>query len=172
MKISKSTLSILIILALAVVTIVILLTKNNEPAKPALPTTPDVELTATPSAEKESAAQFLEEINFPSKGSVRLEIDPSDVAIGMAEGFQGLNESSSAPFTIFVIYGAVDADVVLVNGNWKVWGNASESFVQNEVDAQVAALKESHSDEFIARGYRVVECREQVESCTTLLSFP
>lgn len=172
MKISKSALSILIVLALAVVTAVILLIKNDKAAQPALPVTPDAGLTQIPPAEEEPAAQLLEEINFPSKGSVRLEIDQSDVAIGLAEGFQDVNESSNSPFTIFVIYGPVNADIVLLNGIWKVWGNASESFTQNEVDAQVTALKESRSDEFAARGYRVVECREQVESCTTLLSYP
>lgn len=172
MKISKSALSIIFALALVVVAAVVILIRNKENTTPILSATPDVELTPTPATGMQPTAQLLEEINFPSKGSIRLEIDQSDVAIGFAEGFQDLNENNKAPFIIFVIYGPVNSDVGLVNGNWKVWGNASESFLQSEIDAQVAALKESRSDEFDARGYRVIECREQVESCTTLLSFP
>ncbi len=172
MKPSKSTISILIILALVVITAAVLLIKNNENPEQPISTVPNSESSQSSSVEKQPAAQLLEEIDFPSNGSVRLEITQSDVAIGFAEGFQDALESSNTPFTIFVIYGPVNADVTMFNGRWKVWGNADASFIQNEIDAQIASLKDGFLDKVTTRGYRVVECHEQVDDCTTLLSAP
>jgi hypothetical protein len=168
MKTSKLTLTIIALIVLVLLAVILIIKKGeNSHSTPQVP--PEPALTQNSAIEDISGTKLLGRVTLSDNGTVKLKLTETNVAIGAAERFQNTAESQNEPFTVFVIYGAVDTNVAMLNGGWAVWENASADFISEQIDAEIAELKNNHPGEIAARGYRVVECREQVESCTTIL---
>lgn len=143
--------------------------------------------TVKPETEFSSIVQFLEptpdkanpiDLNKPQligsavilSGSSVLKLSEDQIAIGVAESFPDVQESTDPPITIFVIYGAANISVPLKNGVWNIWDNASEEFIIAKTSEKIEQVKEIYSDAVIKRGYRLIECFSQVSYCTVLES--
>ena len=99
---------------------------------------------------------------------VFLNYSENQVAIGVAETFQDVQELIDPPITIFVIYGAADISVSMKNGMWDVWENTSEEFIIGKTLEKIEKTKEIYFIEVFPRGYRLIECYSQVNFCIVL----
>lgn len=96
----------------------------------------------------------------------------NQVAIGTADRFEDLLHDDYPPFTIFVLYGAANTQLSLFWGGWDLWENASESFIDEQVNTKIQEVISGHPTDYDKRGYRVIKCYSQVENCEVINSFP
>ncbi len=171
MKTSKLTFAITVLVVLVLLAVILIL-KNRENSQSTPQASPEPALPQSSATGDLSGVKLLERVTLSANGTVKLKLTETDVAIGAAESFQNAAESQNEPFTVFVIYGAVDTDVAMLNGGWAVWENASADFISDQINAEIAELKNDYPGEIAARGYRVVECREQVDDCTIVTKLP
>lgn len=103
-------------------------------------------------------------------GSSNLKLSEYDVVIGTADIFQDVLNNKDPTLTIFVNFGEADIAIALNNGEWYIWKNASEEFIEGQISQKIQYLKKTYRIEFDACGYKEFECYSQVSSCIVLES--
>jgi hypothetical protein len=120
----------------------------------------------------QASAKSIGHRQIPDLGTSQLLLTTNQVAIGTADRLQDVIDLYNPPFTIFVIYGSIDVELSMYWGGWDLWENASESFIDEQINDKIQEVISSHPTDYDTRGYRVIKCYKKVDNCETILTYP
>jgi len=135
------------------------------PMLPISDATPTQSIKPTTPIFVEESATLIEYMTILNLGSSKLLLTPNQVAIGTADRFHDVIDLNYPPFTIFVIYGSIDVYLSMFSAGWDLWENASEIFIDEQINDKIQDVISDHPTDYYQRGYRVIKCYGQVDEC-------
>ena len=138
------------------------------PSQEVINSTSTPEIIGTPLLSARSIAHR----QIEGSGTIGLILTSNQIMIGTADRFDDVMDITNPPFTIFAIYGETSTHLRLFWGGWDLWENASEEFVDSQLEDKINEVISGHPDDYQTRGYRVIKCYGQVISCEILQTYP